>query len=208
VTSGRVRWAAAAVCVRDDRSFIAFFQSNRTTNKVTAAAAARWPSRREREVALRAELLRGEFELVDRVPAKAVPTLTVACRGDGFSVRFAERHGPWQPEYVNICLPFRRSTVGFDSEDLCLDLVLEATGDGSISWAPKDDDDLSERAQLGIYGLEQLTAIRAAAATAVRRLDSGDPPFDGSWATWEAPSGWSDHRGLPDTWCTDLIALK
>ena len=134
VTGGRVRWAAAAVCVADDDEQLAFFQSNLVPNKVTAAAAARWPDRRARELALREELQRREFPLVDKVPRRGEPTLTVARWGDGFSARFVVHRDAWRPEYVNVCHPFRRSAVGFDTDDLCLDLeidVLAAPGRGA-----------------------------------------------------------------------------
>lgn len=71
-----------------------------TANKVTAGAAARGPDRRARELALREELVRGDFALVDRIPASGRPTLT-AHRRDWYSVRFIRRDR-WQPEYVNV----------------------------------------------------------------------------------------------------------
>jgi hypothetical protein len=204
VTGGRVRWAAAAVCVADDDEQLAFFQSNLVPNKVTAAAAARWPDRRARELALREELQRREFPLVDKVPRRGEPTLTVARWGDGFSARFVVHRDAWRPEYVNVCLPFRRSAVGFDTDDLCLDLEIDVRTDGSTSWRTKDDDDLDERAELGIYTAREVARIRATAAEAVSRLQAGAPPFDGSWTRWSPDPGWRAHPGLPLNWADDL----
>ena len=204
VTAGRIRWASAAIAVRDNDEFLAFYQSNRGANKVTAGAAARWPDRRARELALRAELLRGEFELVDKVPAKGRPTLTVAHRHDWFSVRFARDETGWQPEYVNVCLPFRRSAVGFDTDDLCLDVVVHRGADGSFNTEFKDDDDLDERAGLGIYPVELVARIRAAGREAVERIRSRAAPFDGSWTTWTPEPAWPESMQLPAMWADDV----
>ena len=107
-----------------------------------------------------------------------------------------------------MCLPFRRSTVGFDTDDLCLDIVIAHQSDGTMSCEPKDDDDLDERAEIGIYTAEQVKAIREAGAAAIDRVRRRVPPFDGSWTQWSPDPTWTMPEGLPNRWDDDLVALN
>jgi predicted RNA-binding protein associated with RNAse of E/G family len=94
--------------------------------------------------------------------------------------------GDFIPWYVNIETPHVRTKFGFDIDDLCLDVVI----DSSLKFALKDADDLAERAKIGIYEPAQVAAIRASAAAAIARIESRQPPFDGSWAGWRPDPSW------------------
>src|SRR5437870_1891608 len=68
VTNHLIRWASPAVVVADAPERIVYYRPARTTNKVTAGARVT-TSRRDRELALRDELLRGAWQLVDHTTA-------------------------------------------------------------------------------------------------------------------------------------------
>lgn len=204
VTSGQIRWASAAVVVRDDADWIAFYATNTSTNKVTSAAAMRGVSRRERELGLRKELLHHHFQLVDKRPDLPVASLTIARPGDWFSVRLRRSGSGWVAQYVNVCTPFVRTPIGFDTDDLCLDLVLEPREGGGFDVSFKDADDLVERAALGIYSDADLSQIHSAGEAAARLAVAGARPFDDSWRAWAPDTHWATPDQLPTYWAEHL----
>jgi hypothetical protein len=158
-------------------------------------------SRRERELALRAELAENCFELVDHL-ATGAASLLIAPRGHPFSVRCQpeEATGDFVPQYVNIETPHRRSSIGYDVDDLCLDIVLDLDG----SWALKDSAELDERIGAGIYSAAEGDGIRAAAAKALIHLESRQWPFNGAWRAWRPDPTWQLPQ-LPADWATGTL---
>ena len=197
VTFGKIRFAAPAISYSDDEGGVAYFRPAGTTNKVTAGALVR-SSRRDRELALRTELRRRDFELADHRTRRA-GSLVVAPWGDWFSVWLrADDVGDFHPYVVNIETPHRRTPIGYDVDDLCLDITL----DRDLRWDLKDADDVDEREQEGIYSAEEATAIRAAGSAALIAIESRQPPFNGSFRDWRPDpdwkvpalgSGWDQH---------------
>ena len=209
VTGGQVRWASAAVAVRDDAEWIAFYSTGTASNKVTAGAAVRGVSRRERELLLRQELLDRRFPLVDRIPDVPSPSLIVTRPGDWFSVRWKQEGSGWVAQYVNVCTPFVRTPIGFDTDDLCLDVVLRRReSGGGYEASLKDEEDLFERAALGLYSSDEVARIRAVGVRAAGLAGSGAPPFDEEWANWRLPLGWTLPTRLPDRWSDHLPACE
>ena len=186
VTDGRIRWASPAIAVEDSDEWIAYYLPNAARNKVTAGTRVT-SSLRDRELALRAELLAGEWSLVDHIPVSA-PSLVMTRPGDPFSVRLRAEpeKGDFIPTYINIERAHARTTIGFDADDLCLDVLIAPDG----SWSLKDSDDLNERVVAGIYTEQDAAGVRAAATQAIARLESRLPPFDGSWSGWRPSPTW------------------
>lgn len=204
VTEGRIRWAAPAIAVRDDAEAIAYFRPPGGVVKITQGA--RWngsESRPERESRLRQELLEGSWTLVDKTLTNRRGSLIVASPDDWFSVKLTQSDaGDFTPTYVNIQRPYRRSMLGYDTDDLCLDLVVQEDG----SHAIKDEDEFNERCSLGLYAEQEQRAILAARDAAIERIESRSGAFDGSWRTWRASDDWPRDPALPQTWDTDATS--
>jgi hypothetical protein len=109
----------------------------------------------------------------------------------------------WQGEgrqfacwYLNIQEPMRPTPIGFDTQDLELDIVVAPDG----SWTIKDDDMLTQRVAEGRWTEDEAADIRAIGARIVR--DALEPRawwWDTTWATWEPDPSWP-VPSLPDGW--------
>jgi hypothetical protein len=104
--------------------------------------------------------------------------------------------------YLNLQEPFRRTAIGYDTQDLELDVLLEQDG----RWALKDDELLSERVRDGRFTPTQEREIRRLGVDLTSSLDRGERWWDAGWArwvpdpTWAAPTfpgGWEDAN-VPD----------
>jgi Protein of unknown function (DUF402) len=85
--------------------------------------------------------------------------------------------------YVNLQEPVRRSPFGFDSLDYALDIVIEPDG----SWRWKDEDELEDAVNQGVFTASEAAAIRAQG----ERVIADIPTL--------LPTGWEDWRPDP-TW--------
>jgi len=97
--------------------------------------------------------------------------------------------------YVNIEEPWRRSPLGFDTQDLELDLVIEPDG----AWSFKDDEQLEPWIARGRWTPEEIVAIRAEGARLGAELDAGRRWWSEEWATWEPDPAWAPPV-LPEGW--------
>jgi predicted RNA-binding protein associated with RNAse of E/G family len=109
----------------------------------------------------------------------------------------------WDPDdgsfagwYVNLETPLRRTAVGFDFTDHCLDVLVSAD---RSTWTWKDEDELQEAVARGIFTAEEAAAFRADGERAVDRILSGRPPFDQDWSTWRPDPEWPLPT-LPPGW--------
>ena len=196
VTKGKIRYATCAYTVRDSETEIAYYlPENRSYSKVTKGT--RVTPRSDRELALRGELLTGEWELIDNKPSTPSQVIWSA-PGQWFSVALKPlgENGDLIPCYVNFQRPLCRTRVGFDGDDLCLDLVLSSSSD---SWEIKDAKDYEERIELGLYSTEEQEGVKDAKNRALDLISSGTAPFDGSWNAWRAEVDWVDYP-FPGNW--------
>jgi hypothetical protein len=82
--------------------------------------------------------------------------------------------------YVNLQEPFRRTTGGYDTQDLELDIWVPAEG----KWVLKDDELLDVRVREGRFTQDQARATRREAARITAKLDAGRCWWDDDWAAW------------------------
>jgi hypothetical protein len=199
VTNARIRWASPAIAVTDTPDRIAYLMRGRRRVVVTQGALIGTTlTRREREVLLRQELLDGSWKVVKKdVGSDAgVGTLTTCDVGDWFSVKHVpDGSGRFVPAYVNIERPLHRTPIGFDADDLCLDIVL----DDQLAWSLKDADDFDERCRLGVYSAQERDAVLAARDAAIARIEARAHPFDGTWRHWRPDPEWPVPT-LPVNW--------
>lgn len=92
----------------------------------------------------------------------------------------------------------------FDTDDLCLDLVLRDRPACGYDVSLKDAEDLLERAALGIYRDEEVARISAAGEEAAELAVAGAPPSDDTWRGWQADAAWTLPDRLPDDWTKHL----
>jgi hypothetical protein len=196
VTGGKIRYATCAYAVSDNGDQIAFFlPPSRAYSKVTKGT--RVSPRRDRELALRKELLKGHWELIDNKPNPA-PVLILSQPGQWFSINLKPIGvgGSYTPCYVNFQRPLSRTRVGFDSDDLCLDFRLNPS---TKNWEMKDAADYQERIGLGMYSIEEQKSVEVARKYALSLIQAEEAPFDGSWSEWQPELDWKDFS-FPPKW--------
>ncbi|HEU4354138.1 MAG TPA: DUF402 domain-containing protein [Actinomycetota bacterium] len=97
--------------------------------------------------------------------------------------------------YVNLQRPLERTELGFDTADHALDVIVELDG----SWAWKDEDELAEAVEHGLFTIEETERFRAEGERAVARILDREPPFDHDWSPWRPDPSWATPM-LPDGW--------
>ena len=100
--------------------------------------------------------------------------------------------GAW---YVNIQEPFRRSSIGFDTQDLELDIVIAPGG----AWRVKDDEHLKAWIERGRWTRDEVAAIRAEGDRIIAELEAGRRWWSDDWAAWEPDPAWPT-LDLPADW--------
>jgi uncharacterized protein len=101
--------------------------------------------------------------------------------------------------YVNLEDPLERTSIGFDTVDHVLDVIVEL--DGS-SWRWKDEEELTEAVRDGLFSAEEAADFRSWGAQAVDRIISREPPFDREWGAWRPDPAWP-VPALRDGWDAD-----
>lgn len=107
----------------------------------------------------------------------------------------AEDDGRFSGYYVNFEEPFRRTPIGFDTNDHTLDIVVTP----NLRWTWKDDEQFTQRVQQGIYHPDFEVEVRAEAARLIGVIESRGAPFSDGWERWTADDGWPAPL-LPPTW--------
>lgn len=107
---------------------------------------------------------------------------------DGADRRFAG----W---YVNLQEAFRRTSIGYDTQDLELDVWIPV----DESWSFKDAEKLDERIRDGRYSAEQVAATRELGTAIGAMLDRGEQWWDEGWVSFEPDPGWR-APAFPDGW--------
>ena len=85
--------------------------------------------------------------------------------------------------------PFRRTAIGFDTNDHTLDVVVSS----DLKWSWKDEQSMSERVSAGQYSNEFAAAVRAEAEQVVKSIELRLSPFCDGWEKWVPDSTW----GIP-----------
>lgn len=126
----------------------------------------------------------GEWELLDRRWSPP-GTLRLTRPGDAFDVWASPgMHADGTPWYVNLQDPLRRVGAGFTTMDHLLDLLVSPDLD---TWEWKDDAEFEFAQEAGLFSSCRATEIRAVGLDIVTAVETGQPPWDQSWATWRPP---------------------
>jgi hypothetical protein len=100
--------------------------------------------------------------------------------------------GGW---YVNLEEPRTRTSLGFDTTDHALDIVVRP----DRSWQWKDEDELAEAVAFGLFTAEQASEIRAEGEGVIERIEAWTAPFDEGWERWKPDPAWP-LPSVPDGW--------
>ena len=97
--------------------------------------------------------------------------------------------------YINFQLPFRRTSLGFDTFDLDLDIVVEPTQ----KWEWKDVDEYEQGISLGGIQSDWVMEVEQAKSEVINRIEKRIYPFDASWLNWRPDPSWAEPY-LPENW--------
>ena len=99
--------------------------------------------------------------------------------------------------YINLQADFVRTAIGYDTQDLELDLVVFPDG----SHVVKDLEVLDDRVAEGRFTADLVDWIRTLGAELSGEIDAGRHWWDPNWAHWTPPGTWKDAR-LPAAWAS------
>ena len=114
-------------------------------------------------------------------------------RGDG-ERRFAGY-------YVNFEEPFRRTAIGFDTNDHMLDIVVSP----ELEWHWKDKEAFEERVRSGTYTAALADLVWKESVRVIAAIEGGLPPFSDGWERWRPDRLWV-APALPDHWQQEPVA--
>lgn len=188
VTGGRVWTATPTRVVADDGAMLVVAHWPGVTCRVPASyAAASAGGGHDLRFRLVDELSSGTWQLADHVWT-GTTMLTVMQPREWFSVSllFDGADHDLVCWYVNFEVPFRRTPIGADSNDLMLDLVVSA--DGTRRW--KDEDEYQHGRRVGAISPEQAREVERARGRATAMLDAASGPLAQGWEAWRRDPRW------------------
>jgi hypothetical protein len=94
--------------------------------------------------------------------------------------------------YINLQAPFRRTEIGYDTQDHELDVVVLPDG----QWSLKDDELMEQRIREGRYSVDEVAAIRAQGAAVGAMLDAGTTWWDRAFTSWAPDPSWTEPELL------------
>lgn len=102
--------------------------------------------------------------------------------------------GGWKIDLVE---PVRRTHLGFDYMDQLLDIIVSAD---RSSWYRKDEDEVKEAHERGIFTAEQVSDLYRRGERALQSILENEPPFEREWETWRPDPAWLVTFDLPQGW--------
>lgn len=185
VWRGRIWEARAAIVVRADAEMLMFYRGPGSRSQIPVDAEGR-----------ELRLPHGEWSLAGyeahrHVLSFAFPDTAhaVLALGDGQTGEFLG----W---YVNLEDPPRASSVGFDTTDHVLDVLVPPD---RSTWTWKDEDELEEAVSLGLFSPDDAVRFREEGERAARAIIERRPPFDEPWEEWRPDPAWPAPE-LPAGW--------
>jgi hypothetical protein len=100
--------------------------------------------------------------------------------------------------FVNLEEPFRRTAVGFDTQDHTLDVVV--TPELECTW--RDEAEFDDHVRLGFFTAALAAAVRAEARRTVDAIRAGTHPCLHRWDQWAPDARWP-VPALPARWATE-----
>ena len=98
---------------------------------------------------------------------------------------------------IDLVEPVRRTSLGFDYMDQLLDIIVSTD---RSTWHWKDEDEVGEAVTRGICTEEQARDLFRRGESAIRAMQTHEPPFDRKWEIWEPDPAWRILFDLPAGW--------
>jgi hypothetical protein len=181
----KIRFAGAVIIVQDTSQLIAMYWQAGTPNRIPAKR----PAPRD--------LLSNELDII---PSQWTDTdvlmLVTPCASHAIYVMWETGQKKLRCWYVDLQEPLRRTSLGFDTMDQLLDVVIYPD---QSAWQWKDEDEFEEAIAIGVYSAEEAQAIRAEGEKVIRQFLAGQSPFCDGWENWSPPAEW-DIPDMPEGW--------
>ena len=88
--------------------------------------------------------------------------------------------------FVNMEEPYRRTAIGFDTQDHTLDIEISP----ALAWRWRDEEELASHVAEGFYTAELAAAARAEGQRAVEAVLNGEHQCMRGWSRWGPPPEW------------------
>lgn len=98
--------------------------------------------------------------------------------------------------YLNVQEPFRRTTIGYDTQDLELDVVML----GDLTWSLKDEEQLDEHVRTGRHSAATVERVRELGKEITAMLDARDFWWDLDLRHWRPPPSWAPPESVAEQW--------
>lgn len=117
--------------------------------------------------------------------------------GEAFSTYIMRETGTKNLDcwYVNLQEPIRHTSIGFDTMDNMLDVVISPD---MTTWRWKDDDEFAEAQKIGFYPSEKARDIWAEGEKAVQLITKERRDLYKKWEMWQANPEWELPILSPD----------
>jgi hypothetical protein len=88
--------------------------------------------------------------------------------------------------FVNMEEPFRRTAVGFDTQDHTLDIEITP----ELDWRWRDEEELANHVTQGFYTAALASAVRAEGEQVIAAILRNEHPCLRNWREWTPPPEW------------------
>jgi predicted RNA-binding protein associated with RNAse of E/G family len=88
--------------------------------------------------------------------------------------------------FVNMEEPFRRTPVGFDTQDHTLDIVVQP----DLTWAWRDREELENHVREGFFTTNLAQSVRREGLTVIDEIRRGAHPCSFGWSEWQPGKDW------------------
>jgi hypothetical protein len=178
-------WAARPMVVaRDEHDLVALWFPTGTIWKRPIPLPTHPPGSDRGELLGRCLAL-GEWDFADT--EWEVSTLVLMRPGDWHAVwvSWLDDGSQWG-WYVNLQKPFRRTSCGFATMDLALDVLIE----NDRTWRWKDEDELDTLVGMGVLDDDLAARLREEGLCVARKAERNEPPFSDPWPDWRPDPSW------------------
>jgi hypothetical protein len=177
VLKGTLWWACPAYVVQDTSELLAFYWPVGT------------PTRRPMQRPTVEDNLYSRIQLHDRNWTDN-DVLSLNPAGAAYSIEVMWEAGSHRLRcwYVHLQEPLRRSSIGVDTMDQMLDIVIDPD---QTQWRWKDEEEFAEAERMGVYSSLKVKAIRREGEKVIIMLHTRSSPFCDGWENWLPPKEWT-----------------
>ena len=104
--------------------------------------------------------------------------------------------------FVNMEEPFRRTSIGFDTQDLTLDIIVDA----NLTWSLRDETEFENHIREGFFTAGLAESIRAEAGKVIDEISRGAHPCLSGWRDWLPDRAW-DIPVIDSRWATAPVTF-